>query len=561
MITVFPSLYFRLARAGLSRGALVLALLALALWGPAEAAFSEEGPVPAGAAEAGDDQPPPAAFSLADVEALARSLAGRDFVPPESAAAAFLRGISENDWNRILFKDEFRLWRDSGSPFEFTFFHPGFIYNNLLRIHVVEDGRVETLDFDPDLFNYGPAELEEPSRRQPLGFAGFRLHSPTDRPGEEDETASFLGATHFRALARHGAYGLMARALILNPALPEGEEHPYFREFWLVRPQAGDREITIYALMDSPSLTGAYRLVVKPGLSTVMGVSARLFARSGATLPKTIGLAPATGMYLFSEKENGSSRDYRPEVHSADILLLSSAEGEWIRRPLSNSPRLDVTLFPLKNPRGFGLMQADDNFDHYQDLGRRFERWPSLWVEPVGDWGTGAVELIEIPTDQDIHDNIIAFWAPDESAVNHLREGRPLSYDYRLYWMAPGVIPHQLGRAAATRQAPDPKNGTATFLIDFEGEELNGIPAATGLSCQVETTEEYPLLETRLTKNEVTGGWRLQFKVRLPNDNGMLQSLISARGDHKWPRFRAYLKKGENLPEPLTEKWVYDFFY
>ncbi len=519
------------------------------------------------AAAPADAAPAPAAtFSLDDVEKLAKKLAKKTFESPRSPAVDFLKGISEGDWNRIRFKEEFNLWHDQAQPFEISFFHPGFIYNNAVTVHVVEGGQSRALSFSTDQFSYGDSGLEEKARQSGLSFAGFQIHYSIDQPNHKDEVASFLGATHFRAVAKHSGYGLTARGLVLNPATPEGEEFPYFRQFWLVKPEPGDPALTIYALLDSPSLTGAYRFVVKPGLSTVMEVTARLYQRVGAVLPAKIGLAPAGSMYLYSEKENGSRQDYRPEVHNSDILLYTTGRTDWTRRPLSNPERLEVNGFPLRSPQGFGLMQQDNNFDHYQDIGARFDLRPSLWVEPAGEWGPGRVELIEIPSPLDIHDNVMAFWVPDPPAAPAVPDAPPpdvplVSVDYRLYWMAPGVMPHQLGKAVATRLVRSPKGDAAWFLIDFESEELNAIPSHMGLSSQIETPAETPVLEKSLIKNPVTGGWRLQFKMQMPQENGMVQSLMSARGEQRSLRLRAFLKRGENLPDPLTETWIYDLTY
>ena len=547
--------------AGLIQGRLTALILSVVLGLGVAQAWAENIEAEPGAPTAREAAPPAPVFTFNDVEQIARERAQKAYERPENPARDFLTAIGEADWNSIRYKDDQRLWHDEGLPFEVSFFHPGFIYNNIIALDLVEDGRVTSLPFNSGLFEYGNAELAEKSAEKRLGFSGFRLHFPLNRLDHKDEAVVFLGATHFRALARHTTYGLMARGLILNPAMPEGEEYPYFRRFWLVKPGPEDASLTIYALMESPSLTGAFRYVVKPGLSTVMDVSARLYPRAGQSWPRKIGLAPLNSMYLFGEKEGGSRADYRPEVHSSDALLWTSGENRWFRRPLNNPGRLESHYIGLRHPRGFGLVQEDSNFDHYQDLRRRFDRRPSVWVEPLGEWGPGQLELIEIPGDQDIHDNIIAFWTPAWPTSTAGNAGQPMIYDYRMYWMAPQTTPHQLGRVVATRLALDQKNAQARFVIDFESEELNAIPAETGLSSQVETPAEFPVISKSLVKNTVTGGWRLEFLIKAPQENGVVQSLISARGDHRVPRFWAFLKKGENLPEPLTETWVYDFSY
>ncbi len=500
----------------------------------------------------------PAQFSFEEVISQARLAAAKPFKAVEPRLVEYLRSISEAQWQALSFKEENRFWAEGGGPFEVGFFHPGFIYDQPVVINVVEEGASQPLPFRPDWFQ-SAADLNGGSK-VPLNYAGFRLLFPLNSSEETDELLSFLGATHFRALARQTGYGLTARGLIINPAQPDGEEFPYFRQFWLVKPEPGATSLTVYALMESPSLTGAYSFSIRPGTSTVMEVEVRLFPRSGAARPKKVGLAPLGSMYLFSEKENGSAGDYRPEVHNSDTLLFSGGRNAWFNRPLNNPERLEIKSYPLNNPQGFGLMQNDSIFDHYQDLPARFDRRPSLWVEPVGDWGAGHLELIEIPSSQEIHDNILAFWVADEPKnINGADPDR--RFAYRLYWMAPGVIPHQLGRVVATRQVPSPKRDYFTFLLDFESEELNSISAETGLASVVDAGPEATVGRKALIKNPVTGGWRLQFDVSPTQENGVMQSLMSARGDRRCLPLRAFLKKGENLSEPLTETWLYDLCY
>jgi glucans biosynthesis protein len=292
--------------------------------------------------------------------------------------------------------------------------------------------------------------------------------------------------------------------------------------------------------------------------------------RKNAERPHKIGVAPLTSMFFYAETAGCNSDSYRPEVHNSDGLLYHSDEDGWIWSPLSNPARLAVNTFAMRNPRGFGLLQRDDNFDHYQDIVARYDRRSSLWVEPKGDWGSGRLELIEIPTRDEIHNNIDAFWVPSRpdardgnaNGAGGSGEGTPypadMTFAYRLYWMAPGVTPHELGRAAATRMVRSPQEDAVCFIVDFEGEALKALPADTGLTSVIETPEQSPVLEKQITKNPVTGGWRLSFKVRVPRQEGMVQTIISARDGSPRLRFRALLKKGENLPDPLTEVWVYD---
>lgn len=539
-----------------------LGLSVQAAWGAEE--VSEAPPAPATEKPAEKSPAAVPAVSLAGVENLARQLAQRPYQAPDERRAETLRSIDEDHWNAIVFNDERRLWREAGLPFEIGFFHPGFIFDQVVNIDEVTEAGTSPVAFSPDSFELGDQTLADKLRSLNLNYAGFRIYYPINDGARKDEVAVFLGGTHFRAVARRSDYGLTARGLILNPAMPGGEEIPYFRRFWLVRPEPEATSLTLFALLDSPSLAGAYQFVIKPGTSTVMEVTARLFKRHGERWPRKIGLAPMGSMYLFSEKENGSRQDWRPEVHNSDVLLMASGRDNWLMRPLVNPERLAIGSYDLAPPRGFGLMQRDDKFDHYQDLTARFERRSSLWAELLDKDDKGRLELIEIPATRDYNDNILAFWLPerlnpDFTADPDATSGTELAFAYRLYWMAPGVTPHQLGRAASTRLVVDAQKENAEFIIDFESEDLNAIPAETGLASQIETGEAYPLVEKSLRKNPVTGGWRLSFKVKLAREKGMVESLMSVSGERPSHRFKARLIKGENLPEALTETWVYDW--
>lgn len=506
------------------------------------------------------------AASLPDMVATrARELAQVPYENPDAAIPQLVRSIAKEQWDKITPKHDHALWADLNLPFQISLHHPGFIYNHVVRFNVVDKNIVSPVEFSTDMFDYSSAELREQAAENPPGFAGFSLlhaaeaEKGLDAPGAMEELANFLGASYFQSLGRSSRFGVHARAIAVDTALPDGEEFPWFREFWLEKPEPGATTFTFHALVDSPRLTGALSIVVTPGTSTVMDVDAKWFLRQGAKAPGKIGFAPLTSMFLCGEATNGRPGDYRPEVHNSDGLLCNTADGEWIWSPLVNPARLVVNLFPMENPRGFGLMQRDDMFDHYQDLDARFDRRPSLWVEPKGDWQAGRVELVEIPGSEDFHGNIVAYWVPDAQPPADAGQGRPhYEQSYRLYWMTPGVSPHTLGRAVATRILKDPHGNIMRFMIDFEGEELDAFHADTGLASLVETPEQFPLVEKKLVKNDVTSGWRLTLDVRMPAKDGILDSLFSARSGAAL-RFKALLKRGENLPEPLTETWVYDF--
>ncbi|MDR2142019.1 MAG: glucan biosynthesis protein [Deltaproteobacteria bacterium] len=506
--------------------------------------------------EGGASPNPPSTFNFEQVERLARALATQPFVPQDPKKVNFAReNIGENVWRAIQFKEDGLLWADEGF-FAVGFCHPGSVYDQTVAISVVEGGVVNQIPFRASLFSYPNPALPLKINEAGLGFSGFSLYFPVNNQDLKEKALVFQGASNFQALARQADLGLTSRGLIIDPALPEGEQYPYFRRFWLVKPQPGEREMTIYALLDAPSLTGAFAFVIKPGTSTVIEVSVVLFSRQ-EQWPRKLGLAPVSGMYLFSEKENGSPYDWRPEVHSADALLYSSDNLAWFHRPLNNPRRLLSTFFLDSALSGYGLIQKDNSFDHYQDIGARYERRAWVFVEPGEGFGSGRLELLEIPSSKEIHENVQAFWVRDMSSQNASRE---LRYDYKLYWTTPGVTPHQLGRVVANRILTNPDPETAEFIVDFESQALNALSGELGLASLVEPEGDFPVLEKRLFKNPVTGGWRLRFKVRSPLTGGMVNAIFNGRDDNwRSPRIRARLVRGENLPEPITETFIYDF--
>ncbi len=482
-----------------------------------------------------------AAFDLDAVAAEAEALAKRPYQgPPGSddpgAVPDWLTEISYDQWRDIRFRPDEALWRGASSRFEVQFFHPGLYYDRTVKMHVVDAEGIRPVPFSPSQFDYG--ENDFASRvPQDLGFSGLRVHFPIKQAGYKDEVIVFLGASYLRAIGRDQAYGLSARGLAIDTALPTGEEFPWFREFWLVRPAPTAREFELFALLDSPRATGAFRFVVAPGEQTQVEVEARLYLREGVG---KLGIAPLTSMFFFGENTLRRPEDFRPEIHDSDGLLVLDGAGEWIWRPLDNPRTLNVSSFQSRNPKGFGLLQRDRNFDHYQDLETRQETRPSVWVTPRGDWGAGHVELIEIPTPEDIHDNIVAFWVPEKLP----KPGEPLSLAYQLSWYGDDASKPPGGRAVATRRDAGTFEDAQRFVIDFEGGKLASLPSDTVLRGVVSaiTPEGEPgeLLEQIVTYNPVTRGWRLVFQIR-PSGGDPLE-------------LRAFLQRED---EALTETWTY----
>jgi glucans biosynthesis protein len=475
------------------------------------------------------------AFGFDDVGAKARSLAAQPYKPPPIKVPPELRDLDYDAYRDIRFRPDKALWRDEKLPFEVMFFHQGRTVLEPVRINIAEPSGERTVDFDPALFDYGRNKLE-PQKFHGLAFSGFRVHYPINKPGYKDEVLVFQGASYFRAVGKGQHYGLSARGLAVDTAAAEGEEFPRFVEFWLEKPRPGATSMTIYGLLDSPRLSGAYRFVLTPGTDTAMQVTARLYLRDRVG---KIGMAPLTSMFAFGENQPGRD-DYRPEVHDSDGLSIQSADGEWIWRPLVNPRRLLVTSFSTTNPRGFGLMQRDRTPSSYEDPEALYERRPSTWIEPVGNWGAGRVELVQIPSPDETNDNIVAYWVPQVAPV----VGQPFEFAYRMRWQLAGTTPARKGWVVQTRRGrgfvrrPD---GDVNYVVDFDGPQLRALAAGSDIEPVVWADANAEVRELNLFKNPVSGMWRMTVRFRR-NDIG------------KPVELRAYLKQQQST---LTETWSY----
>ena len=373
--------------------------------------------------------------------------------------------VDYDRYRQIRFRKERTVWRGEGLNFELQLLPTGWLFKVPVEINIIENGMVRPITPDNAYFDLGPlAGKLSPDTR--LGFSGFRINGPLNRPDLFDEIIVFQGASYFRALSRGQVYGLSARALALNVARPEGEEFPLFRKFWIEKPKSGASKISIYALLDSPSVAGAYRFEVEPGQTTAIDVQAKLYPRKDLT---SAGIAPLTSMFLFSGLNRGRINDFRPAVHDSDGLAIVNGWGEALWRPLNNPRRLQASSFMDESPRGFGLIQRARKFSAYQDLEAQYERRPSAWVEPLQPWGAGSIDLIEIPSEEEIHDNIVAAWRPAQP----LAAAKAHTFTYRLSW--PNDAPRSWAGAMvdATRSGlvngPLRKTGAIQFAVDFRG--------------------------------------------------------------------------------------------
>jgi glucans biosynthesis protein len=476
-------------------------------------------------------------FDFEVLQYSAKTLASKPYAERPNRVPEALRNLSYDQYRDIRFNPNSAWWRRERLPFQLQFFHPGFIYNRTVQLWETNRGQVEMIGYDKNLFNFG-ANRSLGSIPGDMGFTGFRIHNQLNTPEYFDELAVFQGASYFRALGQGMRYGLSARGLALNTAEPGGEEFPVFEEFWVDRPTDRSKNITIYALMDSVSVTGAYRMTITPGPSTVMEIKSAIYRRKDVAV---FGVAPLTSMYWFGENSPPTFNDLRPEVHDSDGLQLQRGNGEWLWRPLINPKSIRVAAFSDENPRGFGLVQRDRKFDSYQDLEAHYHERPSVWVEPLGAWGRGDVRLVELPTPDETQDNIVAFWVP--ATLPPL--GEPVNFEYRLHWFIEGKggrVP-PAGYAVATRigRSATHEPELVRFWVDFTGPYLANQRATPDITADVSVGAGAKLVHQSIEKNPYNGSWRVAFAIK-PDGSGRPVEL------------RCFLQKP---PHILSETWSY----
>lgn len=467
----------------------------------------------------------PTPFDDATVPALARALAAEPHRPRRDPLPPFLARMDYDAYRRLRFDREQALWRE-GLPFQLQPHHRGFLFHDRVELFEVAEGQATRLRYRPDAFRLDDKPLAE--EVGDLGFAGFRLLHPLNRPDHFDEVCSFLGASYFRALGRGHVYGLSARGLAINTAEPGGEEFPAFTAFWIERPRPADKHAVVHALLESPSLAGAFRFAILPGEATAMEVEATLHPRRDV---RRIGLAPATSMFYFAPHDRARIADWRGAVHDSDGLLIRTGAGEQIWRPLANPQDLQVSGFQDEAPQGFGLMQRARAFPQFADLEAAYHRRPSLWAEPLSPWGPGEVTLVEIPTRSEIHDNIASFWSPREG----LRAGTPLALRYRLTWLGEALGDPRLLRFATTRHGIADQGRLRHFVRDTTPE-----PAPAPLPDAEVQASAGAIEHAVVHPNPETGGLRLAFHLR-PGSARLVE--LKAR----------LLRAGT----PVSESWVW----
>jgi len=485
------------------------------------------------------DTPAARKFDYAALKGEARALSGRAYQPPPPLAAPKLAQLGYDEYQSLRFRRDQSLWSNEDRGFRIEFFHMGRDFREPVRIFEVNEGQAREILYRSAMFEFGKSGIAPKSLPQNLGFAGFRVHAATNW---DADVAAFLGASYFRAVGSDTRqFGLSARGLAIDTVNGE-EEFPRFTSFWFERPVHNARTLVVYALMDSPSTTGAYRFEITPGAPQIMDVDAALYPRK---VIDRFGVAPLTSMYQCGENDRRMANDWRPEIHDSDGLSILTGAGEWIWRPITNPAVVRVNSYFDNRPRGFGLLQRDRNFTSYQDDGAFYERRPSLWVEPKNDWGSGAVQLVEIPTVDETFDNIVAYWVPAAKP----KPGDELLYSYRMHWGTQVPTHMPLGQVIATRTGiggvigQKRRHFSWRFAIDFTGGELAALP---------QNAEVEPVISVSRGSVEIASarplqsaqGYRARFDLRPLDDSPETVDL------------RLFLRHNG---QPLTETWIYQW--
>ncbi len=491
----------------------------------------------------GDAQP----FSYNWLKVHAETLAGAAYLAPPRPDPKIVSSIDYDAHGQIHYKSEYALFGDNDpAAFPITFMHVGQYFPKTVRMYALDAGGGEAREilYDPSYFAIPQGNIAAELPASPSPIAGFWIREPksgSENWREAEPWVTFLGASYFRAKGELGQVGISARGIALTPGGSAPEEFPDFVAFWFLPSPPNSKTMTVYALLDGPSVTGAYRFVMERTNGVLMDIENTLFFRKPV---ERLGLAPLTSMFWYSETVKRAGIDWRPEVHDSDGLAMWTGSGEHIWRPLNNPAHVTISSFSDEHPRGFGLLQRDRNFDHYLD-GVGYEKRPSIWVEPIGDWGKGSVQLVEMPTDDEINDNIIAYWNP----VKPIEAGSRLELRYKLHWLADEPYPSPLGRCVATRlgrggQPGKPRpNGVRKFAVEFLGGPLAKLPYGIKPELVLSASRgEFTYSYAEAVPDGVLGHWRALFDLTAEGTGPV--------------ELRLYLKAAG---EVLTETWLYQY--
>ncbi len=482
-------------------------------------------------------------FSFDLLKEKVRKMVNGPYVGPPHPAPAIVSKIDYEAWGKIKFDVNQALYAEGPGRFPVSFFHLGMFFPKAVAMHAVEGGHAREIIYEPGYFTMPE---NSPARQLPkgAGFAGLRVQEARDNKvldWHRNDWVAFIGADYFRAIGQLHQYGMSCRAIALNVAVADRpEEFPDFTDIYIDE-SGPENGLTLYALLESPSIVGACKMEAIRGKGVIMDIEQLLCLRQDIA---RFGIAPLTTMYWFSETIKPTAVDWRPEVHDSDGLAMWTGRGERLWRPLNNPPHIMASAFLDHNPRGFGMMQRDRNFDHYLD-GVFYDRRPSVWVEPKGEWGKGSIQLVEIPTDDEIHDNIVAMWVPEKPVT----AGSEMEIGYRLYWLADEPHPSPLARCVATRLGnggqpgkPRPK-GVRKFMVEFLGGPLTDLPYGVKPEPVLWAARgTFSYIYTEAVPDNVPGHWRAQFDLTVTGAEPV--------------EMRLYLRSGGKI---LSETWMFQY--
>jgi len=476
-------------------------------------------------------------FTFEDVALRAQALARAEYRAPIELPSV-MRGIGYDQHRGIRYREERNLWREASSSFEVSPLLPGNVYERVVRLNEVSGSKVRRIPFRKDHFSFDDPQL---AARIPndLGFAGFELSYDFADAESWRKFFVFAGASYFRGVGTGGQFGLSIRGAAIDTGLASGEEFPAFVEFWLVRPAAQATSMTVYALLDSPSLAGAYEFVIAPGAPTQVDVHALLYTRKRIEM---LGVAALTSMYFYGENTPRPYGAWRPEVHDSDGLASESDTGERMWQPLTNPAHITLQSFPASTLRKFGLLQRDRRFASYQDPGTNYQQRPSATVDLLDGFAAGRIVLVQLPTSNEFLDNIVAFWSPLDAVARATK----LDFSYRLRLGDQTIEPAQLGHVLDTFVGRDiiAANVGADkyrFIVDFSGAQLDSLPQPASLTASIESAADTEVLEHQLERIAITGAWRLAILARAPADKPLsLRASLHLDG------------------RPVTETWRYE---
>ena len=478
--------------------------------------------------------PKPPRFDSTQVLEMARNLARQPWRKPALDLPEPFNTLNHDQYASIERKPEAFIWRDQSIGFTIEPTPRGFIFNNSLQINVVEDGVARRIAYDPADFTFGkvPAAAE----RKEVGFAGFRIWL-RGQDGALQDFCNFQGQGYFQTIGRGQPFGAAARGLAVRPVdQARGEEFPHFSAVWIERPVLAANAIIIHALLESESVTGAYRYTMRPGDATIVDTECTLFTRAALD---NVGIAVTQGTFLFGPIDRRRGDDVRPAVYDVAGVQMRSGKDEWIWRPVANRQSIQLSAFVDDNPKGFGLLQRDRDFSNFTDDDNHWEARPSVWTEPLGDWGPGHVTLIEIPAESQVNQNIILYWRPRAP----LAASSETSFSFRQWWAwtPPDRPPFAVAaRSRSGRVIGSPPNARRRrFLVEFRGDALADVARFPEVTARV-TTMQGAIMSSKLTLARHEKAARVTFDVDAGNEpHTELRLLLESAG------------------KPISETWLY----